>query len=227
MPRTNTGRPLEKKHVSRLSHGEDGRPVERLICSEKGEEMSSLRPLMGSILLLVTSIGAIRSEEKRVVVPGQPPLTQDMVDDYAKFLSWRLGPEALAKTGRPERLAQLIVNDWKDGDNKRRQALLASLKWWREDFPKLSKEERMRLAAANTVALQDIERLRQSANAKAIHMRLLQQAFDARQLQILALSNIQAAAHETNMRIIDNIRPTVRYEYNPATGRYDRYVPYR
>jgi hypothetical protein len=150
-----------------------------------------------------------------------------MVDDYAKFLSWRLGPEARAKTGGPDRLAQLIVSNWKGGDNKRRQAFLAALKWWREDFPKLSKEERKRLAAANTVALQDIERLRQSANAQAIHMRMLQQAFDARQLQILALSNIQAAGHQTNMCIIDNIGPTVRYEYNPDTGRYDRYVPYR
>jgi hypothetical protein len=56
-------------------------------------------------LLLVTSIGAVRSEEKKVVVSGQPPLTQDMIDDYAKFLSWRLGPEALAKTGGPDRLA--------------------------------------------------------------------------------------------------------------------------
>ena len=66
-----------------------------------------------------------------------------------------------------------------------------------------------------------------AANAQAIHMLMLQQAFDARQLQILALSNIHAARHETNMRIIDNIRPSGRYEYNPATGRYDRYVPYR
>jgi hypothetical protein len=29
------------------------------------------------------------------------------------------------------------------------------------------------------------------------------------------------------MVIIRNIGPSGRYEYNPATGRYDRYVPYR
>ena len=56
---------------------------------------------------------------------------------------------------------------------------------------------------------------------------MLQRAFDARQLEVLAISNARAKGHETNMRIIDNIRPSGRYEYNPATGRYDRYVSYR
>jgi hypothetical protein len=188
--------------------------------------MSSLRVFTGSILLLVSGIDAARSEEKRLVVPGQPPLTQDLVEEYAKFLEWRLGP-AVARAGGADRLQQIIVNDWKNGDEKRRQAFLATVKWWREDFPKLSKAERDRLTANNRMATHDLERLRQSAISQAIHTLMSQQAFDARQLQILALSNIQAAGHETNMRIIDNIRPSGRYEYNPATGSYDRYVPYR
>src|SRR6516165_4335424 len=61
---------------------------------------------------------------------------------------------------------------------------------------------------------------------EAIHLLMLQQGNDARQLQLRALSNLQASHHETMMLIIDNIRPSGRYEYNPATGRYDRYVPY-
>ena len=54
---------------------------------------------------------------------------------------------------------------------------------------------------------------------------LMQQWKDARQLQIRALSNLQASHHETMRLIIANIRPSGRYVYNPATGRYDRYVP--
>jgi hypothetical protein len=54
----------------------------------------------------------------------------------------------------------------------------------------------------------------------------LQQRNDARQLELRALSDLQASHHETMMLIIDNIRPSGRYEYNPTTGRYDRYVPY-
>jgi hypothetical protein len=60
----------------------------------------------------------------------------------------------------------------------------------------------------------------------AIHRLLLQQWDDARRQQIRALSDLQASHHSTMMLIIDNMRPSGRYEYNPATGRYDCYVPY-
>ena len=129
--------------------------------------MLSLRPFMGPVLLMVAGLGAARAEENRVVVPGQPPLSQDMVDDYAKFLEWRLGP-AVARAGGTERLRQMIVNDWQNGDARRRQAFLTVLKWWREDFPKLSKEERQRLPASNTMSTQDLERMRSSANFQAV-----------------------------------------------------------
>jgi hypothetical protein len=61
---------------------------------------------------------------------------------------------------------------------------------------------------------------------EAIRMLMLQQWNDARQAQLRALSNLQASHHEVTMLIIDNMRPSGRYEYNPATGRYDRYVAY-
>ena len=160
----------------------------------------------------------------KVLVPGDPPLTQDMVDDYAKFLQWRLGPVA-ARAGGPARLAEMIVADWKNGDLKRRLTILADLKWWREEFPKLSKDERDRLAAKNAANVQELERLRQVSLAEMIHMLRMQQAFNARQQQILAISNITARGHELNMQIIRNMGPTYRYEYNPSTGRYDRLVP--
>jgi hypothetical protein len=54
----------------------------------------------------------------------------------------------------------------------------------------------------------------------------LQQWYDARQLELRALSNLQASNHETQMLIINNTRPSGHVEYNPSTGCYDRYVPY-
>ena len=146
--------------------------------------------------------------------------------DYAKLLEWRLGP-AIARAGGPERLAAMIVSDWKNGDVKRRLMFLADLKWWREEFPKLSKEERERLAGQNATIARDLERLHQSSIVEMIHRLQLQQAYDARQLEILAISNIRARSHELNKEIIRNMGPSGRYEYNPAAGRYDRYVPYR
>src|SRR5262249_30771056 len=113
---------------------------------------------------------------------------------------------------------------WNNGDTRSRQAFMAAVKWWREEFPKLPKQDRERLATV-PISAHDLERMRQAASAQAIHQMMLQQATAARQQTILGISNAAAAGHEVNMRIIDNIRPTGRYEYNPATGRYDRFVP--
>jgi hypothetical protein len=149
---------------------------------------------------------------------GDPPLTEDMVADYCKLAEWRFGP-VFAKAGGTSRLRDLVINDWKNGDARRQKTVLADLKWWREDYPKLSPAERDRLVAHAPPAGPS------PRDADAIHLLKLQQWNDARHAQIRAISNAQAKHHETMMLIINNLRPTGRYEYNPATGKYDRYVP--
>jgi hypothetical protein len=184
--------------------------------------MSKFRCLAFSALLVLAVVGAVRAGDN-VLVSGDPPLTQGMVDDYCRYVAWRW-PQAFARAGGPQRLGQLVVNDWKNGDSARRRAFLADLRWWREDFPKLAPAERERLAAGDPAPGADP---RQSArDLEAIRLLRLQQWNDARRLQIRALSNLGASHHETMMLIIDNMRPSGRYEYNAATGRYDRYVPY-
>src|SRR6516165_8728598 len=102
--------------------------------------MSKFRCLTFSALMVLTGAGAARAEEK-VLVPGDPPLTQGMVDDYCRYVAWRW-PQAFAKAGGPQRLGQLVVNDWKNGDKSRQRDFLADLRWWRETFPKLAPAER-------------------------------------------------------------------------------------
>jgi hypothetical protein len=160
--------------------------------------------------------GTARPDDKKVLVPGDPPLTQDMVDDYGKLAEWRFGP-VLAKVGGVDRLRQMVINDWKNGDAKRQKTVLADLKWWREDYPKLRPAERDVLSGKAPPPSQP------SNNFDAIHLLKLQQWNDARQAEIRAMSNAQARHHETMMLIIHNLRPTWRLEYNPATGKYDRY----
>ena len=171
-----------------------------------------MRMLRSVVPILLAAAGLVRAGDPKVLVPGEPPLTQDMVDDYAKLAEYRFGP-ALDRVGGRDRLAQLVVNDWKNGDRARQKAILADLKWWREEFPRLGREDRERLAA------------RQAAQAAdAIQTFQLQQWNDARQQQVRALSNLQARHHELMMQIIANMRPSGRYVYNPASGRYDRWV---
>jgi hypothetical protein len=194
--------------------------------------MSKLSCFVSSALLVLAGLGAARAEEK-VLVPGDVPLTQGMVDDYCRYVAWRW-PQSFAKVGGSQGLGQLVVNDWKNGDKARQRAVLADLTWWREDFPKLGPAERERLAGRDQAPGPYVNPLRQAPgedgrlsarDQEAIHRAMLQQRNDERQLQIRALSNLQASHHELEMLIIDNIRPSGRYVYNPATGRYDRYVP--
>lgn len=180
--------------------------------------MRKLRWLFIVVLMTVTA-GVASADTKKTLVSGDPPLTQDMVDDYCKMADWRFGP-ALAKVGGVERLRQMLINDWENGDTKRQKTVLADLKWWREDYPKLGATEREKLAK------KELEQAHQHAsNVEAIQMLKLQMWNDARQSQIRHMSNAQAKHHETMMIIINNLRPTGRYEYNPSTGRYDRWVP--
>jgi hypothetical protein len=62
---------------------------------------------------------------------------------------------------------------------------------------------------------------------EAIRMEVLARRYDNQLQTIRALSNIRANGHEVNMQIIRNMGPSGRYKYNPSTGRYDRWVPYR
>ena len=155
-------------------------------------------------------------------MPGDPPLTQGMVDDYCRYVAWRW-PQAFARAGGSQRLGQMVVNDWKNGDSARQRALLADLRWWRENYPTLAPAGRERLAASDPAPGPDPRQ--QARDLEAIQLVRLQQWNDARQLQIRALSNLQSSHHETMMVIIDNMRPSGRYDYNPAIGRFDRYVP--
>jgi hypothetical protein len=63
--------------------------------------------------------------------------------------------------------------------------------------------------------------------AAAIQMEILRQRQANFNVTIREINRMQAEHHELMKEIIRNFGPTGRYEYNPATGRYDRYVPYR
>jgi len=179
--------------------------------------------LFAPALLVLAGPGGVHAGEK-VLVPGDLPLTQSMVDEYCRYVAWCC-PQAFAQAGGSQRLGQLVVNDWKNGDRARQRAVLAGLKWWREEFPKLGPPERERRSATPLRLPPGEDAELGARDQEAIHLGVLQQHHNARQQHIRALSNLQAEHHETMMLIIANMRPSGRYVYNPATGRYDRYVP--
>jgi hypothetical protein len=60
---------------------------------------------------------------------------------------------------------------------------------------------------------------------QAIQLEILRLRQAHSEITIREINRLQAQHHELMMEIIRNIGPSGRYEYNPATGRYDRYVP--
>jgi len=191
---------------------------------EKGKQMRSLRFFAVPVILAAAGVNATRAGDSKVLVAGPPPLTQDTVDDYAKFAEWRWGLTP-ARVGGSDRFRQMVINTWTNGDKDQMQVVLATVKWWRDEYPKLNAADRDRLAANRSAEGLAAERAAlASANEDAIRRLQLNQWFDARQREILGVSAAAAKGHETNMRIIDTYRGRGRYEYNPMTGRYDRYV---
>src|SRR5262245_13837660 len=83
-----------------------------------GSNMRTFCQVVLSALLTLGGASAARSEDKKLLVPGEPPLTQEMVDDYCKLADWRFGP-LLPKAGGVDRLRQMVINDWKNGDTTR------------------------------------------------------------------------------------------------------------
>src|SRR5205085_316665 len=147
----------------------EGHPIP-LPVSREEVPMSTLRRFALPVVLLAgLSVG--RADE--------PRLTQDVLDDYVKLLEWRLGPD-VARAHGTARLRQLVVNDWNNGDARRRRDMLTAVAWWREEFPKLSPAERDGLVHRTATPVPDVERVRQAAKEQAIHRLMLQQAYDTR-----------------------------------------------
>ena len=175
-------------------------------------------------------------EMNPVLVSGSVPLTQDMVTQYCEFIEWRWRLQ-LTGLGAQQRqqLQQLLVADWRSGDESARRAFLADLAWWQDVFPGLSDAERQDVTYKNQRMGAYVERLHQSPNANARGWYLA--------LQTLALETLRYRAAMQNMyiqtwrsmiesnratmtQIARNLAPSARYEYDPRTGGYDRYVPY-
>ena len=171
-----------------------------------------------------------------ILVRGAVPLTQDMVTQFCEFVEWRWGLQ-LTGIGAQQRqqLQQLVVADWRRGDETARQAFLADLRWWLDVFPGLSSGEQQNVIYKNTNTSAYLETLHRSPNVDARSWHL--------SLQALALETLRWRAAMQNMyiqtwrsmiesnratmtQIARNMAPSGRYEYDARTGAYNRYVPY-
>jgi hypothetical protein len=176
------------------------------------------------------------AETNPILARGAVPLTQDMMTEYCEFVEWRWRLQLTGLGAQQRRqLQQYVIADWKSGDESARQAFLADLKWWLDVFPTMSEAQRQAVTYTNDHTGAYLERLHQSRNADARTWYFA--------LQSLALETLKYRATLQNMyiqtwramiesnratmtQIARNLAPSGRYDYDPRTGGYDRYVPY-
>ena len=175
-------------------------------------------------------------EMNPVLVTGTVPLTQDMVTQYSEFVEWRWRLQ-LTGLGAQQRqqLQQLVVSDWKRRDEAARQDFLADLKWWLEVFPGLSDGERQNVLYKGQHNGAYIERLHRSPSVDArswylglegLALETLRYRAAMQNMYIQTWRSMIESNRATMTNIARNLAPSGRYEYDPRTGGYDRYVPY-
>jgi hypothetical protein len=171
-----------------------------------------------------------------ILVAGAVPLTQDMVTQYCEFVEWRWRLQ-LTGLGAQQRqqLQQLVVADWRSGNETARQSFLADLAWWLDVFPGLNDAARQDVIYKNQHTGVYLERLHQSPNVnargwylalEALTLETLRWRAAVQNMYIQTWRSMIESNRATMTQIARNLAPSGRYEYDARTGSYDRYVPY-
>lgn len=197
-------------------------------------------------LLAATATAAGAADE--VLAPGDPPLTRSLADRRIEFWEGIVGLR-LDDRHRAE-LRQLQAGEWKRKDAGWKGRWVHLLDVWRDGANGAKAEglrAGIRLVALDSLYQNDADAVGvwmlarvpvaqapvpgggadRPATLTAIELDLLKRRQAEFDLTMQMMSDAQRRHHETMMLIIRNIGPSGRYEYNGATGRYDRWVPYK
>lgn len=147
------------------------------------------------------------SDRNPVLAEGDPPLTRDVVDQYGAMVEAVLDFSASGglTDGQRRDLQDLLVKDWKGMDRAARQDFLQTLQKWPSPERFLVQ---LRAAPAGDQRSQYLLEIRNKEQEMAAEVRRLVQR-----------------SRETANDATRNAGPEEgHYEYNPGTGRYDRFV---
>jgi hypothetical protein len=166
------------------------------------------------------------SARNPVLVDGEPPLTQQLADRYRDYVEAILDLSMSGGFTDPERrvLQDYFVGDWKKMSAAERGELLADLKTWADATAGGSVTE---VKGALGVLRPKLQAQLSAARDNPRSRWLL--AIVARERQTFeTLAAIDRAKHQTMRKAAEAMAgPSGHYEYNGATGRYDRWVPDR
>jgi hypothetical protein len=166
------------------------------------------------------------SARNPVLADGDPPLTQQLADRYCDYVESMLDLSLSGGFTAQQRkvLQDYFVSDWKKMSAPERGELLADLKTWADAAASGSVPEvKGALGALRPKLRAQLSAARDNQRSQWLL------AIAAREQQTFnTLSEINRIKTRTNLNAAKAMTPpSGHYEYNGATGRYDRWVPDR
>jgi hypothetical protein len=157
------------------------------------------------------------SKRNPILVEGKPPLTQEQVDRYGDYVEIMLDLSVSGGLTDPQRrvLQNYLIKDWMKMDATTKGGILADLKRWADATSQGVAEANKQLKALGPKFMAQLETAGDERSKW-----LLQIAVQERK-KAERLSEAERQRHETSMRLIDNLRPSMHWQYNSRTGRYD------
>jgi hypothetical protein len=202
-----------------------GRNVRRALVRPAMVAVWEKSPYPGDRWLLELYRSAYKVGGKRnpVLVKGEPVLTQAMVDSYGDYLEWTIDLSISGGLSEAQRevLRDYLVKDWKKMTREQRQEFQGTLDQWTRVTRADPRKRNELHGALQPKLLAELRTSREPRNVWLLEIHNKDRAEFKRRMEM------EKQRHEMVMRIIDSMRPTGRWEYNPVTRRHDRWVPYR
>jgi hypothetical protein len=180
------------------------------------------------LLALHAAASKLGSARNPVLVYAEPPLTQLLLDRYADYLEIVLDLSVSGgfTTAQREVLKDYLAKDWKKMDAAARKDFVRELEQWSEATARGSDELSKWCKALQPKVLTELHIAADNPRSKW----LLETYQNERQL-VQRIREQMLRDYDTKMSIYRKVGEIGdadgHFEYNPNTGRYDRWVPNR
>jgi hypothetical protein len=176
------------------------------------------------LVALHRAASKVGSSWNPVLVAGEPPLTQVVVDRYGDYLELMLDLSISGGFNGPQRLVlqDYLVKEWKRMDGETKQGFLGDLKRWSEAAAKGGAELSEWRKALQPKVLTELHLARANPRCRW----LLELYNRERHLYKQKIADLKRR-HDKVMDLLDawpDGKGGGYYEYNPNTRKYDRWV---